>query len=76
MGDINHGHIQWKSLESVGRDDQQFLLLIHNNNNINFFCANILENQAQWRDKTSGLITLIIESNARVVNGWMEKLGG
>ena len=29
MGDFNHGHIQWKSLESVGRDDQQFLLLIH-----------------------------------------------
>ena len=24
MGDFNHGHIQWKSLESVGRDDQQF----------------------------------------------------
>ena len=22
MGDFNHGHIQWKSLESVGRDDQ------------------------------------------------------
>ena len=28
MGDFNHGHTQWKSLESVGRDDQQFLLLI------------------------------------------------
>ena len=23
----------------------------NNNNNSNFFCANILENQAQWRDK-------------------------
>ena len=23
MGDFNHGHIQWKSLESDGRDDQQ-----------------------------------------------------
>ena len=23
-----------------------------NNNNSNFFCANILENQAQWCDKT------------------------
>ena len=34
------------------------------NNNSNFFCANILENQAQWRDKTRGLINLIIESNA------------
>ena len=28
MGDFNHGHIQWKSLESTGGDDQQFLLLI------------------------------------------------
>jgi len=28
MGDFNRGHIQWKLLESVGRDDQQFLLLI------------------------------------------------
>ena len=36
----------------------------NNNNNSNFFCANILENQAQWRDKTRGLINLIIESNA------------
>ena len=24
MGDFNHGHIQWKSLESTGGDDQQF----------------------------------------------------
>ena len=26
MGDFNHGRIQWKSLESVGVDDHQFLL--------------------------------------------------
>ena len=26
-GDFNHGHIQWKSLESAGGDDHQFLLL-------------------------------------------------
>ena len=25
MGDINHGHIQWNSLESTGIEDQQFL---------------------------------------------------
>ena len=25
MGDFNHGHIQWKSLESTGGEDQQFL---------------------------------------------------
>ena len=28
VGDCNHGHIQWKSLESKGGDDQQFLFLI------------------------------------------------
>ena len=28
MGDINHGHIQWKSLESTGGEDQTFLFLI------------------------------------------------
>ena len=28
MGDFNHGHIQWKSLESTGGEDQQFLYLI------------------------------------------------
>ena len=28
MGDFNHGHIQWKSLESTGGEDQQFLFLI------------------------------------------------
>ena len=27
MGDFNHCHIQWKSLESTGGDDHQFLLL-------------------------------------------------
>ena len=38
-GDFNHGHIQWKSLESVGRDDQQFLLLIQDC----FLTQNVLE---------------------------------
>ena len=28
MGDFNHGHIQWKFLESTWGDDQQFLFLI------------------------------------------------
>ena len=28
MGDFNHGHIQWNSLESTGSEDQQFLFLI------------------------------------------------
>ena len=29
MGDFNHGHIQWKSLESTGGDDQQFQFFQH-----------------------------------------------
>ena len=28
MGDFNHGHVQWNSLESTGGEDQQFLFLI------------------------------------------------
>ena len=27
MGDFNHDHIQWKSLENAGGDDHQFILL-------------------------------------------------
>ena len=46
-----------------------------NNNNNDFFCANILEDQAQRRDKTKGLSKLAIENNPCVVNGWMKKLG-
>ena len=50
--------------------------LTHNDNYNDFFCANILKDQAQWRDKTKGLSKLVIENNAWVVNGWMKKLGG
>ena len=28
IGDFNHVHIQWKSLESTGGEDQQFIFLI------------------------------------------------
>ena len=31
MGDFNHGHIQWISLESTMGEDQQFLFLIQDN---------------------------------------------
>ena len=44
MGDFNHGHIQWNSLESVGRDDQQFLLLIQNG----FLMQHVLEPTRGW----------------------------
>ena len=32
----------------------------YNNNNKFFLCANILEDQAQWHDKTKGLNKLVI----------------
>ena len=39
MGDFNHGHIQWKSLESTGGKDQQFLFLIQES----FLSQHVLE---------------------------------
>ena len=38
-GDFNHGHIQWKSLESTRGEDQQFLLLIQDS----FLTQHVLE---------------------------------
>ena len=39
MGDVNHGNIQWKSLESTGGEDQQFIFLIHDS----FLTQHVLE---------------------------------
>ena len=39
MGDFNHGHIQWKSLESTGGDDQQLKFLIRES----FLTQHVLE---------------------------------
>ena len=39
MGDFKDGHIQWKSLESTGGDDQQFLFLIQ----VSFLTQHVLE---------------------------------
>ena len=39
MGDFNHGHIQWKSLESTGGEDQQFIFLIQDR----FLTQHVLE---------------------------------
>ena len=39
MGDFNHGHIQWKSLESTGGEDQHFLFLIQDS----FLTQHVLE---------------------------------
>ena len=39
MGDFNHGHIQWNSLESTGSEDQQFIFLIQDS----FLTQHVLE---------------------------------
>ena len=39
MGYFNCGHIQWKSLESTGGEDQQFIFLIQEN----FLTQHVLE---------------------------------
>ena len=45
-------------------------VLINNNND--FFCTNILEDQAQWRDKTKGLSKLVIIKQC-VSRQWMDE---
>ena len=44
----------------------------YDNNNSDFFCANILEDQAQWRDKTKGLSKLIIVKQC-MSHQWMDE---
>ena len=39
MGDFNHGHIQWKSLQSMGREDHKFLVLVQDT----FLSQHVLE---------------------------------
>ncbi|KAK2143901.1 hypothetical protein NP493_4378g00002 [Ridgeia piscesae] len=39
MGDFNHGHIQWTSLQSTGREDQKFLNLVQDS----FLSQHVLE---------------------------------
>ena len=39
MGDFNHGHIQWTSLQSTGREDQEFLNLVQDR----FLSQHVLE---------------------------------
>ena len=39
MGDFNHGHIQWTSLQNTGREDQEFLNLVQDR----FLSQHVLE---------------------------------
>ena len=49
-----------------------FNINTYNNNNNDLFCANILEDQAQWRDKTKGLSKLVIVKQC-VSRQWMDE---
>ena len=39
MGDFNHGHIHWASLQSTGREDKEFLNLVKDS----FLSQHVLE---------------------------------
>ena len=39
MEEFNHGHIQWKSIQSTGREDQTFLSLVQDS----FISQHVLE---------------------------------
>ena len=58
----------------------RLMAISYNNNHIDddFLCANILEDRAQWRDKTKGLRTLVILkqcASRRQMDGWTKLLG-
>ena len=59
MGDFNHGHIQWKSLESTGGKDQQFLLLIQDS----FLTQHMLE-----RTRGENVLDLVLSSQNELVD--------
>ena len=46
MGDFNHGHIQWTSLQSTGREDQEFLNLVQDS----FLSQHVLEAKIDWNN--------------------------
>ena len=57
MGDFNHGHIQWKSLESAG--DQQFLFLIQDS----FLTQHVLE--PTWGEN---VLDIVLSSQKELVD--------
>ena len=59
MGEFNHGHIQWKSPESTGGEDQQFQLLIHDS----FLTQHVLE-----RTRGENVLDLVLFSQNELVD--------
>ena len=59
MGDFYHGHIQSKSLESTGGEDQQFLLLI---------CDSFLTQQMLEPIMGENVLDLVLSSQNELVD--------
>ena len=59
MGDFNHGHIQWKSLESTGSEDQQFIFLIQDS----FLTQHVLE-----QTRGENVLDIVLSSQKELVD--------
>ena len=59
MGDFNHAHIQYKSLESTGGEDQQFLFLIQDS----FLTQHVLE-----PSRGDNVLDIILSSQKELVD--------
>ena len=59
MADVNHGHTQWKSLESTGGEDQQFLFLIQDS----FLTQHVLESTMG-----ENVLDIVLSSQKELVN--------
>ena len=59
MGDFNHEHIQWKSLESTGGEDQQFLFLIQES----FLIQHVLE-----PTRKENVLVIVLSSQKELVD--------
>ena len=57
MGDFNHGHIQWNSLESTGSEDQPFLFLIQDS-----FLTQHVDNQGR------NVLDIVLSSQKELVD--------
>ena len=57
MGDFNHGHIQWKSLESTKGEDQQFFI------QESFFTQHVLETT-----RGENVLDIVLSSQKEIVD--------
>ena len=68
IGDFSHGYIQWKSLESTGGEDQQFLFLIQGS----FLTQHVLE-----PTRGENVLDIVLSSqkelvdNVKYMNHWV-----